>query len=644
MSQAETEIRIENPPTTLHLLRCKGAERNRLQAKVLTTLQLDERFSQTRSSIEKLATEKISMFKRLEQSTLELSTELNIINSSVACGAVFLKMRDELNELSPVEFMDFFKLCLTINTDLTERSGELKGETAFLKTIAMINSRKMPSDLRVILDRVLNSPPAWFKEDKQTWGTFAFIHVNFSFYVNPDLATKTVRRRTGRSLVQDAIESRTSPIPSLTTEGEFPDWFLENNGTIPTKEVIEQELEEDKNQAIKTREGIDGVRKQKNYLAETIQEKIERASLRLLELLRESFPVITNFSDMILFLRIANRKLVKELIQNAIEIYAQDNSAINQEPIALYVEKKLLEGKIIQDSQTQIDNNFINLFTSALEHIKTQRTQGSSETKFQNLRETNKRAFDPLNYDIKPFLEILSPDELSFLQELLSESEGKPIELFIWDLASFISSRFSNLKDFDELSKSQRGALHYLKQFTASFLRNHATWAFEQIQQALENKDQGTIQIPIQEQQVLIQLESKPDDLQKEIESTTEEIAQGNLVGWHNFYTTNKSSDERHLVEIEGKTLEEREKALEELQQKERLPSSIKRGSLIRAFDWLVSVPKEVEQVRMKKNVYGEDFKKLKRGGGLRIFYQMYPSEKKLIFFLHQKKAWTYGF
>lgn len=195
-------------------------------------------------------------------------------------------------------------------------------------------------------------------------------------------------------------------------------------------------------------------------------------------------------------------------------------------------------------------------------------------------------------------------------------------------MAGLISS---NVKEKGNLPKA--GALHYLSTNTASFLRNHSQWAYEQLNASLTGKDEET-----KPKQV-----TTISDVQGDIETTREEVAQGNLLAWHIFYTDNKSLDDKHLVEIGGSTLKEREETLEALRIKEQIPLSIKPGSVIRALDWLVTVPQDVEQVRIRKDIGGEEFKKLKRGD-LRILYQMRPPEKAIIFFLHQKQAWTYGF
>jgi mRNA-degrading endonuclease RelE of RelBE toxin-antitoxin system len=125
---------------------------------------------------------------------------------------------------------------------------------------------------------------------------------------------------------------------------------------------------------------------------------------------------------------------------------------------------------------------------------------------------------------------------------------------------------------------------------------------------------------------------------------TTQEIVQGNLAGWQFFYTTNRTSEQSHLIEIEGQTTEELERNLHRFITDRKISCSIPAGSIVNAFEWLVTeVPKETEQTRMGMQINGEYFKKLKRQR-VRIIYQMSPSEKKIIFFIHKKQDWGYGF
>ena len=626
-----------NPPTTLHLFRYKGFERDQLQAKVSAGAKLEENFTRTNLSLGKLHAGTNARLDRLSQTSIELLEQLDNNSSSITCGAVYLKMHDELHYLSPQDFMTFFRQCLAVNTSLCEleraKAENAKDQTTLFRIINLKNNRQLPADDKIILGKMPENPPCWFGDDKRAWKAFVYLHANFVMYLNHDMF-QSFASDTGS--LKDMLD-RVAELPGFTKKGELPDWFSEDGERVPTKEEVEEELEEDKEQKIKNINALQKINEQGSYLTTASTDKTNKAMARLLGLAQETFSNSQNFTDMIIFLEIANKvnktNTFNLPFDKTIKDYTESQGIlVISEPIALYIEKKLLEGKIIQSTQDPIAANFTDLFTRLLEYLKDK--QDSSLQNFQELRNTNKKAFGTLNYDIKPFLEILSVEELSFLQELPKAYRGTAIEQLIWDMAGLISSRIKQGEV--QLTRSLRGALNYLSKFTATFLKTHSNFAYREIYKSLQDN--------FFEQEELEPLGSLvATSLQEEIESTTEEITQGNLAGWHIFYTDSKSSDEKNLTEIGGKTLEERELALQELFVKEKVSFSIKPGSIVRAFEWLVTVPEEVEQVRIRKNIGEEVFRKIKRGN-TRIFYQMSLEKKNLIFFVHQKKAWSYGF
>jgi hypothetical protein len=591
--------------------------------------------SRTDLSLAKLHAAKNARLDRLSETYRELAEQLENSASSISCGTAYLKMQNELPNLSPNDFMEFFNQCLRINTLFNKQTVDsinTKGEqVTLLESLSRMHARRLPAKYERTLDPMTHNPPEWFQDNKKAWKLFVLSHANFSFYLRPDFEELLVTRSLPVKEMREELDRNF--YYGFTKQGEFPDWLLEEDSMLPAKEEVEEELAEDKEQEIKTISAQEKIKEQRDYLTTTSADKARKAVARLSDLVTEAFPNIQNFADMILILEIADKaKSFTTKFEEIIRELTQSYDILKiSEPIALYIEKKLLEGKIMQSTQDLIDADFTDLFTIFLESVKDK--EGSSADQFRTLKETNKKAFGVLNYDLKPFLEILPADEISLLEDLLAESKNKPIELFIWDMAGFISSRF--MREEIQLTRPQLGAFHYLSKLTASFLRNHSKFAYEELQKSLHN---------LQEQEIL-----KPEDslvtanLQEEIESTTGEIAQGNLAGWRIFYTDNMQLDPNHLSEIGGKSLLEREETLSKFFNDNGIATSIKTGSIVRAFEWIVGVPQEVEQTRIKKEVGDQMFNKLKRGA-LRIFYVMDTDKKVLTFFTHQKKAWSYGF
>lgn len=628
-------------PSALHLFRYKGPELERLRVRAAGTLQLEQSIVNTNNSLHNLNEEGRNRSTRLSQTAREFEQQLGADTSTATYGAAYLKMRDELPNIPPEDFMDFFNLCLTINTDLTERCTALaeRGglQTPVLKLIASLNANQLPLYHKEILDQMVHNPPGWFEGNATSWKNFVASYSNLHVYLNSDIAQSIAVHGPNQRISKVREYSFGGKAKFATTfRGNFPDWFLEKNDVVPEKEVVEKELLEDREQITLINDGLRGIQAQCVYLTDNVAEKTKRASDRLANQAKEVFPDLKYFSDLILFGKIADRDapnigIRRDLLDTAIKSYLDpDNILTHQEPIALFIERKLKEGKMMQNAQDPIDSRFISLFLTAFKNIKVQQKDGSKTTEFEALRTTDEKAFGALNYGLEPFLEILPIEEISLLEDLLAESEGKPIELFIWDLAGTLSSNFK-----EKGLKPKPGSLHYIQRFTTSFLKNHSVWAYNELQESLAGNDQKTTDSEPYEQPTA--------EVQQEIEAAREEIAQGNLAGWQIFYTDNRSLDQHHFKDVGGQTLEEREEALQKLLSKEWHLPSIKLGSIIRAFDWLVTVPEEVEQVRIKKDVGGETFRKLKRAG-LRIFYNMDHQNKKLVFFLHQKQGWSYGF
>lgn len=649
MNQPERQPKHEinqNAPTTLQLFRYKGVELTNLKTRVSSASRLEHHLSLIGASLNELMTGKNARVGRLDQSEEELSEQLNNTASSITCGAAYLKMSEELKGLSPKDFMEFFKLCLTINTNLSsfliEQIKRGTEQAVLLHAISTINTLYTPPPIKILFDKAANNPPEWFRDNIESWSNFIASHANFNVYLNYEVFTNLIPNKGG--FIRKALDS--SLLSGRTTKEEFPDWLLENN-IAPTTQRVKEELAEDNEQEIKITEGLDKIEKQKIYLNDIVEQKAKRAATRVSELAKQLFLDPQNFTDLILLLRLIAKKSAifptesaEEDIQGIQNHPGLEDIVTCKESIALYIEKKLKEGTIITSAQDIIGNNFIDLFILALKSIQAQERNDPTTDRFQILKTTNKKAFGALNYDLKPFLEIAPSSELSFLEELLEDSSGQPVEQFIWDVAELISSRFKEKRNL-VLSKSQLGAIHYLKKFITSFLRNHSEWAYGEIKHGVFGEELSTANV--RDQKTQEQTEVEVNELQEELDNTRGEIVQGNLAGWNIFYTDNKTSDEKHLIEVKGATPEERESALQQLFLRENVPSSIKPGSIVRAFEWLVSVPEKVEQVRIRKDIDGEVFKKLKRGG-LRIFYIMDIAKKSIVFFTHQKKSFSYGF
>lgn len=232
------------------------------------------------------------------------------------------------------------------------------------------------------------------------------------------------------------------------------------------------------------------------------------------------------------------------------------------------------------------------------------------------------------------------------VEEFLKEYAGQSVEFFIWEISELLADKIKKSSSPDESAKR---ILSEVSRFSGTFLRKNWQWAYDRLKIELEEIDKGkSIAEDLELTTIIPDNSDRTQDgtQQGMFESVDKSIAilrEGNLSGWKLYYSDNKSIDPKHLVSIEGDALVEREKALEDFITKNQISSSIKPSSVINAFDWLVTIPKNIEEVRIAKDINGERFKKIKRGA-VRIFYVMDEAKKQIIFFLHQKQAMSYGF
>lgn len=627
-AENRTELDVSSP-TTLHLFRPKENERPALRSIANSVEQFTNNAKGTFEFLEKLDTAGMKQINRLLQAEEELDRQDENLGSSITCGTVFLKMQAELPHLSPPELMDFFKLCLRIDIEIGHTVNAIttaKNTVSVLRNALLYaNDLKGLADkLRKIYDLNAGNPPAWFKESKNSWNQFLQAHSCFPTYLNPTFIPNlysAYSQKPFRKLGDNDL--------ACVISGEYPDW-LDDNQAIPTRETVQQEIDEDLSERKRITQEKERINHQKKYIKDSFIQKNEKAQKWYEAQIQRLFSKkgAVGFLDQLLALYLLSN--TKKPIERIIQVFSQDKYlASNPQPIALFIEKTMTKSGIVKSAQTPIDSNFINNFSLMLLYMQEQSEE------FQGLKEKNKKVFKGLNYDIKPLLKLLTPDEISYLRELLTEYKDSPAESFIWDIAEAVSSHLKKAES-EEKEEQKSQITDSLRKPTASFLRNNWEWAYGQFKESLLAPD-AQFALP------LVAETSDQIEVKEELTSSIKEIQEGNLSKWHILYSINRTTDPKHLVEIPGATLEEREEELERFFQTEDIHPSIKISSIINAFDHLQITPEEVEWIRMRKTVNGEVFRKIKRGKG-RIFYIMDFDKKELVFFYVQKKAQNYNF
>jgi len=650
-------------PTTFNPFRYKDERLSSLRDTAFGANNLQENITRVVSSIDNLLDKRDQTLERLSQTRLELGSQYVNIKSSISCGLVYLQMLEELKELSPQQLFDFFKFCLKINNLISKSwldtiSKQSYNETMISNLSALSSEKDNHPNRKRILDKMSGYPPKWFQGKHAAWEEFVASHADFTTYLNDmEIFEKVIKG--SLSLKEREKINQEGKYYGLTMEGEFPDWFLQDNGKLPTKEEVEQELEEDKAQQRDNQKTRQQITQRMEYTIDRTLEKFKKAVVMLRKKEQEVFPQIGSFPGFILFLRATGERIelsmdnetllkmtydeienyIKRHVLNpgksrerAIRNFVESPEFLtNPEPIALFLEKKLREGNVIRSAQDKIEDNFIDRITGICDD--------TPSSKVQELRNHDKKTFRALVYDLKPILDALPAEAKSYLKELIQVSSGSPTETIIWEIAILLSSGFKDGVPKD--AKSNSGFIKDIKNFTSSLLINYWDKLYQELQKSLQDdkKEKAVdLDLPsIRDQQEQVAIETQ------EIDTITEELGQGNLAGWQLLYTTNRSPDPQHLKEIGGKTMDEREEELRKFLVQEHIGASIKPGSIIRAIEWLVTMPEKIEYLRNKKEVNGNDFLKAKRGP-VRIFYRLSQEEKRFIFFLHQKQQMSYPF
>jgi mRNA-degrading endonuclease RelE of RelBE toxin-antitoxin system len=266
-------------------------------------------------------------------------------------------------------------------------------------------------------------------------------------------------------------------------------------------------------------------------------------------------------------------------------------------------------------------------------------------TSLQPFRESNKKLFNVFNYDLRPLIEQLPDHAVAYLKEYLDISGDVSVEEVIWEMAEAMS-RFINVNDYhpDKPQQPLEKTLAEMVKFSRTWLRQNWRWAQAELERSLKP---GNGQASVQPEAVSspqVSLEDIPLKQEvEEVETSIKEVEEGTLSGWRILYTDNMTVTPNHLLEVGGTTLQERQDAFKRLLVEEHIACPINPDSVVRALEWVVDVPPEIEQLRMRQEINGLTFRKLKRKG-VRIFYIPDPDQKTLVFFIYKKVAQDYRF
>ncbi len=647
-------------PTSLRLFRFTQNELDRTLIQYNALRKLNREVPSAIHTLTESQGEIDARRNRIIENGRELDEQSDSLLDSTACGAAYIKMFDELSGegVSDEQIMDFYLSCLRINTQTYDFVIRQRRTTRETPSEQVLKNRPVKKKLDELVEKETKSIPSWFQGDMDAWKLFVIDHALFPDYLNdffqiyPSMYT---------------LEKNSSF--GATTKANLPDWLEEyfDNGLVPDRSLVVQELTEDLEERKNIKKQLDQLEKQEEYVRTLILQKFVKTIAWVQARKIEATPVAQNFSDFVL--QIAqlhtypefsidqnNSSLVdtaKQIIgsmvlpeishERRIKTFAESKQGITSKEItALWLEKNLQEGKVIQNAQDTIDDALTNRLTQLLDEVR----EDGSRPEFQALRKTDKKAFNALNFDAKPLLGMLSAEEISYLQELTEISQDKPVETIIWEIAEAVSSKMKENRDPAALPRQTGIIIDHLQKFLGTWLRANWKWAFRQLTDSLHEKPQETsLNNPPAQVVDIFDSADIEETLPTEIQEITEAIQQakeGNLAGYRLYYTIDTSINPRSLIEIEGVTLEEREKAITQFIRRRGITCTITEATIIRGLDSMLGDPEEVEWTRMRMDVNGEEYKKLKHTKLMRTLYKRDDDSKTIIFFVYKKKDRSY--
>lgn len=579
----------------------------------------------------------------IEERQSEYTQEHRSLSSSVTAAEAYLKIHQELvsKSVSASEINDFYLLCLDLNTRVSRFTVNALPKDYFSRPQSMMVQNR---DIKLyILDLLKNQErkvPSWFEGDRAEWVIFLFNHAMFGKLLEPEISDKN------GDTEHDFL--------SFTFSDSLPDWISTISTAEVDLEVVKDELDQDEKSKKATTEQIQQTYLQVKRLTEysfqkkqTIEQYVQTSKEHLFQGVDSFTKIIIylgytkgyrdevdihkafDFSDLsgiVSFLerrQLSSDEAAVSFVQQFLEKYP-----FEQELVALWIEKKIKEGKDADDFTATVPDWFVDFVTGS---------EDNNSRFFSELRKTNKRKHDAIKFGILPFTSILNDEEVEYLKELREDRPEMRLAEYIMEVADVIALHMRQIDflgipdvNFHRMNKD-------FSKFSKNLLIHNAELTHKDLNNAYEQYWFGEA-VGGEEQ---VEKKDEIEEIVQEAEDFVQEVDVGRLSGWSLSYTPEYIIDANRLDTINGETLEECKEALGESMRRNHKSISIKLSSVINALDDFVGLPENVRALWPKKIIKGEEFYKIKRGA-VRIFCKIDPEKKTLIFSLYQKQDFHY--
>lgn len=576
---------------------------------------------------------------------------VNLINS-ITVSLAFLKMKEDLQPhcLSEQECSDFFRLFLQFN-NLQSINTIRPGEKQTTDDEILYNMfYKSTGDYyqRYILpftQRYFKNPPSWFKGTKMEFYDLVSKFFSFTDLLNPELQNKTLAQ-TAKDIEANKhnMEQTGRPLKicfGLTFPNNMPDWLIESENTAFNVSEVTSELNVDQKELEDVFVQLEVNTKRSKTIIDSYSTKFQRARRWLNDRYSQVVSQPDNLGDLVILLHKFDTKFLEgfgKTQEQFISDFVHSLDRIkDRETLSLWIENIFNIANIItQGKITKEEKDTLQTFLLGIGYQATELTKNN----FRKLREDNKKGFNRLAFDLAPLIQKLGSEDLNLILEytnLCKEQDGNELIYFIADV---IAQNIQHLSQQDLEQPLLNKSFVAYKEFLGKFIRKNINWLFNQYQEKMNIKSFNVVNndsIPA------VAITNQTTELMNEFDAEVRKTEQCGLTGWQVFYSVNKEDRESSLVEIPGGSFEDRSNFLQHFFATHGISCSVKSSSIIHTLGWRTESPDYVEQIAHRKEVKGEDWKKIKRGS-VRIFYQMSKEDRRVVFFVHQKQDWSYNF
>ena len=489
-------------------------------------------------------------------------------------------------------------------------------------------------------DRLAKRKPDWYQNDLKSW--LNFMHDEFS--IQSDIRSRLVADICPTSIGQSDRTYR------VTAENLVPEWLSDtrrdDQGEMPTLETVENDVVEDEYAKKRLVDEFLYLESKCEHLAQLAADRGRKTIERNTRRMRDLLPVPSNLPQLLMFMADTDGVVYYNLDPDRISAmtpaeinstalageskeewlirrFAQ-NAEMSEELLRVYLKKKFDELKIFEVSTEQR----IRLVGALL--------AGADKTELMALRNEDKKAFQTINFDLRPMLGSVPDEVMQDLQSRLVDNPFVSQDQLIGQLSSTIVDYFWSTSQSREVIKLKE---EYRK-FSINWLKNNWREAYAGLYVHLHRK--AAFQSETEENEEGKSLSVEVVSQTAEIETEIREAKIGGLAGWQILFDVNKNGDP-HMEELSGESLDDIEAQLEDVLLKHRISCSIKLSSVVNTLEWITTLPKEVVQVMIRETINGLDYLKIKRGN-VRLFFQIDNEKKQLRFFVYQKQSLEYHF